>query len=93
MRLTLILLLLVANGVFAAWSQGLLAPWWPVPRPDGVQPERLQAELRPEALQLLSPKAAAERAALARAQEDVQPAVTVPVEPSPAAPAATAPRR
>ncbi len=69
MRLTLILLLLAANGLFAAWSHDLLAPWWPAPQPAGVQPERVKDELRPQALQLLSPKAAAERAALARAQE------------------------
>ena len=69
MRLTLILLLLVANALLAAWSQDLLAPWWPAWRPQGVQPERLNRELRPQDVQLLSPKAAADRAALARAQE------------------------
>jgi hypothetical protein len=78
MRLTLILLLLAANGLFAAWSHDLLAPWWPAPQPAGVQPERVKDELRPQALQLLSPKAAAERAALARAQESPSKVMAAP---------------
>jgi hypothetical protein len=87
MRLTLILLLLAANGLFAAWSHDLLAPWWPAPQPAGVQPERVKDELRPQALQLLSPKAAAERAALARAQEqapeNVETTATTATQPPP----------
>jgi hypothetical protein len=80
MRLTLILLLLAANGLFAAWSHDLLAPWWPAPQPAGVQPERVKDELRPQALQLLSPKAAAERAALARVQAADEAALKEPAQ-------------
>lgn len=54
----LVLLLTLANAGYWAWSQGLLAPygWAPV---SASEPQRLQQQLRPEALQLLDSGAAA----------------------------------
>ena len=48
-----VLLLLLANSAYFAWSQGLLAPLGLAP---GVQtePQRLAAQIRPEAIRLLS---------------------------------------
>ena len=53
----LLVLLLLANGVFFAWTQGWLAPLLP-PRADPREPERLAAQLRPELITVLSAKAA-----------------------------------
>lgn len=51
------LLLVLANSAYFAWSQGLLAPLGLAP---GVQtePQRLAAQIRPEAIRLLSADAA-----------------------------------
>ena len=59
---TLVLLLLLANGLFFAWSQGWLAPLLP-PRSDAREPERLAQQLRPELITVLTPKAASEASA------------------------------
>lgn len=47
-----VLLLLLANGVYYAWSQGLLLPWgWgPVPQ---TEPYRLEQQIRPERIRVL----------------------------------------
>jgi len=47
----LVLLLLLANGVYFAWSQGKLPGLTPEPQ---TESQRLQQQLRPEALRLLS---------------------------------------
>lgn len=49
-----VLLLLLANGAYFAWSQGHLASlgWMPAVQ---SEPQRLQAQIKPEAIRLLSP--------------------------------------
>lgn len=59
-----VLLLLLANGLFFAWAQGWLAPVLP-PRSDQREPERLAAQVRPELISVLSPKAASDAVATA----------------------------
>lgn len=48
----IVLLLLLANGAFYAWSQGLLLPWGLGPAQQS-EPQRLQQQVRPEAVRLL----------------------------------------
>lgn len=48
-----VLLLLLANGGYFAWSQGLLRSWGLAPVQQS-EPQRLQQQIRPEALRLLS---------------------------------------
>ncbi len=45
-----VLILLLANGIYFAWSQNLLGAWGPAPV---TEPQRLQQQVRPELLQLL----------------------------------------
>lgn len=47
-----VLFLLVANLAFFAWTQGLLRPWGLAPAPLS-EPQRLQLQLQPKALQVL----------------------------------------
>jgi len=51
----LVLLLLLINGTYLAWSQGLLLGlgWAPVAQ---TEPQRLVQQIKPEALRLLSPQ-------------------------------------
>lgn len=49
----MVLLLLLANGAFFAWSQGLLAAWGSGPAQQS-EPRRLERQIRPEALRILS---------------------------------------
>jgi len=49
-----VLLLLLANGVYFAWSQGLLRAYGFAPAAQ-AEPQRLAQQVRPEALRLLSP--------------------------------------
>ena len=69
------LLLLLANGVYFAWSQGLLAAWGLAPVQQS-EPQRMQQQLRPEALRVLTPdedrRGAAAAAAAARTSECLQ---------------------
>lgn len=65
LRLLVVVLVLV-NGLFFAWTQGVLAPWLPA-RAEQREPERVKAQLRPELITVLSPKAAT--AAVAAASE------------------------
>jgi hypothetical protein len=53
----LLLVLLLANAGFYAWTQGWLAPLLP-PRADGREPERLSRQVRPELITVLSVHAA-----------------------------------
>lgn len=48
-----VLLLVLANGLFYAWSQGLLAGVGLAPAPRG-EPQRLQRQIQPERLRLLN---------------------------------------
>ena len=53
-----IILLVLANLAFFAWAQGWLAPGFPPPRQAEHEPQRLAAQVRPEAVTVLSSKAA-----------------------------------
>ena len=83
-----ITLLVLANAGFYAWTHGHLAPLGFAPT-DQREPERLQAQIQPEAMRLLNapepPKPVPESVAQAEAKADA------PVEAAPAAPAVPAP--
>jgi len=49
----LIVLLLLANGAFFAWSQGYLIPWGTGPAQQS-EPQRLEQQVRPEALRIVN---------------------------------------
>lgn len=67
----LLVLLLLANAGFYAWTQGWLAPLLP-PSSDAREPERLAAQLRPELITVLT--AGAVSAAVAAASSASAPA-------------------
>ena len=50
----IVLLLLFANGVFFAWSQGLLLAWGLGPAQQ-AEPQRLQQQVRPDSIRVLRP--------------------------------------
>jgi hypothetical protein len=52
LRLT-ILLLLLANAAYFAWSQGLLAAWGVAP-PQQAEPHRLQQQIKPQSLRVVA---------------------------------------
>lgn len=60
-----VLLLVLANGGYFAWSQGLLAAWGFAPAATG-EPQRLRQQIKPEALRIL-PEGEARRLAAAPA--------------------------
>ena len=70
-----IVLLLLANAGYYAFSQGMLRSlgWGPE---DPSEPERVQQQVKPDALRILTPQEAQ--------QAQQQPARTVPAEPAPA---------
>lgn len=73
----LVVLVLLANAAFFAWTQGWLSPWVSSPLLGERDPARLAAQVRPETVTVLSPKAAsaalqAARAASAAAGEGEQ---------------------
>ena len=51
----LVLMLMLINGTYLAWSQGLLLElgWAPAAQ---TEPQRLVQQIKPEALRLLSPQ-------------------------------------
>jgi hypothetical protein len=63
----LLLLLLLANALFFAWTRGWLAPAMQPPRHAEREPERITAQVRPEKVQVLPPAAAGSAVAAARA--------------------------
>jgi len=75
-----VLLLLLANGLYYAWAEGLLLQWGlggPMPQ---TEPHRLTQQIRPEAIRVLSPEEARQLVAggaVARTAECLQAA---PVE-------------
>lgn len=93
----LALLLVLANVAFWGWTQGWGGPAWPAPEARQREPERLQQQVRPESIVVLSPKAAsaaleqvaAAAAAAASAVDANAPAVAA----APANTAASAPAR
>ena len=62
-------LLLLANLVFFAWTRGALAPGFPPPRHAEREPERLIAQLNPQAVTVL-PASAANAAVIAARATD-----------------------
>jgi hypothetical protein len=66
----LVLLLLLANGVYFAWSQGLLRVWGYAPAEE-AEPQHMAQQIRPEAIRLLRADEArrAEAAASAKPPE------------------------
>jgi hypothetical protein len=66
MRVFLVLALL-ANLGFFAWARGWLEPMWPAPVHGEREPARVAAQVRPEAIAVLSAKAASTAVSAARA--------------------------
>lgn len=56
---TLVLLLVLANLAFLAWTQGLLSPLAQPPMGSEREPERLTQQVRPESVTVLGAQAAA----------------------------------
>lgn len=54
----LALLLVLANVAFWGWTQGWGGTAWPPPEARQREPERLQQQVRPESVVVLSPRAA-----------------------------------
>ena len=54
----LALLLVLANVAFWGWTQGWGGRAWPPPDTRQREPERLEQQVRPESIVVLSPKAA-----------------------------------
>lgn len=67
MMRALVVLLLLANLAFFAWTRGWLGPMLEPPQHGERNPERLGAQVRPESISLLSPKAASAAITAARA--------------------------
>jgi hypothetical protein len=81
----LALLLVLANVAFWGWTQGWGSPAWPPPEARQREPARLQQQVRPESITVLSPRAAsaaleqiatAAAAASAASAADASPAFT-----------------
>ncbi|QHI98942.1 SPOR domain-containing protein [Xylophilus rhododendri] len=69
------LLLVLANGIYYAWSQNALRAWG-LERPTQAEPQRVRQQIRPEALKLVSAEEARSIAAAAQAA----PAAPAPTE-------------
>ncbi|MES2584619.1 MAG: SPOR domain-containing protein [Pseudomonadota bacterium] len=65
-----VLLLILANGVYFAWSQGLLRAYGFAPTPQS-EPQRVAQQIRPELIQVLTPVEA--KRAEAQAQAELAP--------------------
>lgn len=61
-----VLLVLLANGVFFVWARGGFAPSWPAPRDHEREPGRMAAQVRPETVTVLMPRAASAALTAAR---------------------------
>lgn len=68
-----VLILLLANAVYFAWSQNLLASWGIAPTPQS-EPHRMSQQIKPESLRILAPEEARrlDLAAAPRAGECLQ---------------------
>lgn len=68
-----VLILLLANAAYFAWSQNLLAPWGIAPAQQS-EPQRLEQQVKPQAVRILGPDEARrmEVAATPRAAECLQ---------------------
>ncbi|TFZ01958.1 SPOR domain-containing protein [Ramlibacter humi] len=67
----LVLLLLLANGAYYAWADGLLLSWGFGPLPER-EPHRLAQQVKPEAVRVLPPEEARRLQAEARPAECLQ---------------------
>jgi hypothetical protein len=67
----LVIALLVANGLFFAWTRGWLAPGFAPPNAGQREPERVAAQLHPEAIVVLPAKAASAAITAARVAAQV----------------------
>lgn len=85
----LVLLLVLANGGYYAWSQGFLRDWGWAPR-EQAEPQRLANQIRPELLRVL-PVPGAKPAAQVVAPAPLEPAAPASPAPLPASPAQSAP--
>ncbi len=63
----LLVLVVLANLAFFGWVRGWLEPTWPVPDQGEREPERVAAQVRPEAIVVLAPRAASAAVSAARA--------------------------
>ena len=67
MRRAVLVVLVGANLIFFAWARDWLAPMFPAPLHGEREPARLAAQVRPEAIAVLTPKAAGAAVSAARA--------------------------
>ena len=82
---TLVLLLVLANLAFLAWTQGLLSPLARPPMSSEREPERLTQQVRPDAVKVLGAQAAAaleREQARASAEQAAQPASSAASQPA-----------
>ena len=87
-----VLVLLLANASYYAWSQGLLLEWGLAPAPQ-AEPQRLAQQIRPEVLRVvgskMQPTAAVPSVPNGAAQQPASAPASLPVD-APVAPAAQA---
>ena len=84
----LVLLLLLANAGYFAWSHGTLAPYGFAPAAQS-EPQRLAQQVRPEALRILTPLEARQLESQTGPASGSQPVPTLAPEPAAASSAAT----
>jgi hypothetical protein len=63
----LLALVLLANLAFFGWTRAWFEPTWPAPNQGDREPERVAAQVRPEAIVVLAPRAASAAVSAARA--------------------------
>jgi hypothetical protein len=86
----IVLLLLLANGGFYAWSQGLLLPWGVGPTQQS-EPQRMRQQIQPETVRLLSPAELSQlQAQLAQAPRPPECLQTATIDPAQLTPVRTA---
>ena len=85
----LVLLLLLANGAYFAWSKGLLAVYDLAPASQS-EPQRLEQQIRPEAIRILSTLGAASTSTAAAHAASASSPVKSPISTDPSTTAATA---
>lgn len=86
----LVLVLLLANAGYYAWSQGLLQEWGLAPAQQ-AEPQRLQQQIQPEALRIVGAKAPPPVAAPASGKEAAESPATAEPASTASVPVAAAP--
>lgn len=86
----LVLVLLLANAGYYAWSQGLLQAWGLAPAQQ-AEPQRLQQQIQPEALRIVGAKAPPPVAAPASGKEAAESPATAEPASTASVPVAAAP--